>query len=189
MRRKGVLLLVSLLPVMLVVLPAQAGGGGHGCAEGFANGTGTTVITEGVCFSPTVLHIEPGDTVEFETSDGIPHTVGGIGGSFGDLFRKLHPGEAVSYRFDEEGTFPYACMLHPGMGGAIVVGDGKGSATAAGVSEVAPPPAAEADEAPATHQPTSEQRPWLVPVAIALGIALLAIAAIPRRRRATSPVL
>lgn len=191
MRRMGVLLLVSLLPVVLVALPAQAGGGGHGCADGFEAGTGATVITEGVCFSPTVLRIEPGDTVQFKTSDGLPHTVGGIGGSFGDLFRKLHPGDTVSYRFDEEGTFPYACMLHPGMGGAIVVGDGKGKATAAGVSEVAPPPpppAVEADEAPAARQPTSGQRPWLVPVAIALGIALLAIAAIPRKRRATSPV-
>ena len=30
--------------------------------------------------------------------------------------------------FDEAGTYPFACSYHPGMTGAIVVGDGKGVA-------------------------------------------------------------
>ena len=30
--------------------------------------------------------------------------------------------------FDEAGTYPFACSYHPGMTGAIVVGDGKGAA-------------------------------------------------------------
>jgi hypothetical protein len=29
--------------------------------------------------------------------------------------------------FDETGVYPFACNYHPGMTGAIVVGDGKGA--------------------------------------------------------------
>jgi hypothetical protein len=33
-------------------------------------------------------------------------------------------GESVAYAFDNPGVYPYFCILHPGMVGAIVVGDG-----------------------------------------------------------------
>jgi hypothetical protein len=39
----------------------------------------------------------------------------------------------TSYRFDERGIYPYACALHPGMSGAIVVGD-PADAVAAGTT-------------------------------------------------------
>jgi hypothetical protein len=35
-------------------------------------------------------------------------------------------GDAFTVRFDETGIYPFACNYHPGMTGAIVVGDGKG---------------------------------------------------------------
>lgn len=188
MRRNAVSLLFAfLLLAVVAVVPAQAGGGGHGCSQGYEDGTGTTVVTRGVCFTPTVLRIEPGDTVQFETADGLPHTVGGIAGSFGDLFTKLHPDKPLSYRFSEEGTFPYACMLHPGMGGVVVVGDGTGKAVAGSAVEVVPP---KVDAEPVSDtRETTPARPWLVPVGIALGIAVLGLAATPRRRRAGSAAL
>lgn len=186
-RNAGILLFASLLIAALAVAPAQAGGGGHGCTEGYEDGTGTTVVTRGVCFTPTVLRIEPGDTVRFETADGVPHTVGGIAGSFGDLFTKLDHDKPVSYRFTEEGTYPYACMLHPGMGGVVVVGDGTGKAVAGSAVEAAPPKV-EAEPVSDTRENTPA-RPWLIPVGIALGVAVLGLAAMPRRRRAGSAAL
>ena len=42
----------------------------------------------------------------------------------------------MSYRFDQDGVYPYSCLLHPGMVGAIVVGDGVGT-DLAGVVPVA----------------------------------------------------
>jgi hypothetical protein len=44
--------------------------------------------------------------------------------------------------FDEAGTYPFACTYHPGMTGAIVVGDGKGAggAEAITVEPFAPAP-------------------------------------------------
>lgn len=186
-RNVGILLFASLLIAALAVVPAQAGGGGHGCTEGYEDGSGSTVVTKGVCFTPTVIRIEPGDTVQFKTADGLPHTVGGIAGSFGDLFTKLHPDKALSYRFGEEGIYPYACMLHPGMGGVVVVGDGTGKAVAGSAVEVAPP---KIDAEPASDtRETTPARPWLIPVGIALGIAVLGLAAMPRRRRAGSAAL
>jgi len=32
----------------------------------------------------------------------------------------------VSYRFVRSGVYPYVCTYHPGMVGAVVVGDGTG---------------------------------------------------------------
>lgn len=187
MRRNAVLLLLgSALLALIGVVPAQAGGG-HGCTEGFEDAAGATVITKGVCFSPTVVRIDPGDTVEFKNSDGLPHTVGGIAGSFGDLFTKLHSETSVSYRFQNEGTYPYACMLHPGMGGAVVVGDGMGKTMTAGVVEVDPPTTQ--GQPAAASEPVPPDRGWLIPAGIALGVAVLGLAALPRRRRTGSAVL
>ncbi len=56
--------------------------------------------------------------------------------SWGDPGISLLQGDTVRYRFDEDGVYPYSCLLHPGMVGAIVVGDGVGTATA-GVVPVA----------------------------------------------------
>lgn len=182
MRRNGVCLLVASFLAMLVVLPAQAGGGGHGCTEGFEDGRGATVITKGVCFTPTVVRIEAGDTVEFKNPDTLPHMVGGIAGSFGDLYTDLAPGQSVSYRFPDEGVYPYACVLHPGMGGAVVVGDGEGKGVAGSARVIPPNAAAHAQPADATEAASAE-RGWLIPVGIALGIAVLGLAALPRHRQ------
>jgi hypothetical protein len=52
-------------------------------------------------------------------------------------------GETVSYRFDQDGVYPYSCLIHPGMVGAIVVGDGVGTDPAGVVpvttTQVSPP--------------------------------------------------
>lgn len=181
------LLLISLLIATLVAVPAQAGGGGGGCSRGFDDGRGPTVLTEGVCFLPTVVRIEAGDTVEFKNPDSLPHMVGGIGGSFGDLYTRLDPGKSVSYRFSDDGVYPYACVLHPGMGGAVVVGDGSGKAAAGGVVEVVPPKAAAQPVADTSDAAPTRGR--LIPFGIALGVALLGLAALPRRRRTGTPAL
>ena len=36
----------------------------------------------------------------------------------------MYEGDRFTASFDEEGIFPFACTYHPGMSGAIVVGDG-----------------------------------------------------------------
>ena len=90
---------------------------------------------EGMCFLPGVLTVDPGTTVRFTNNDELAHVVVGTGwGSREDVA----PGAAVAHRFEQPGTYAYSCYLHPGMNGAIVVGE-----SAAPVSTpAAPGPAA-----------------------------------------------
>jgi hypothetical protein len=86
------------------------------------------------CFTSTVLYVDRGTDVTWTNRDPMDHNVIGVGGTWGDLNLTLSRGDSVSYRFDEDGVFPYACWIHPGMIGAIVVGDGVGT----GLSGVVP---------------------------------------------------
>lgn len=177
----GVMILLASLAT-----PAAAGGG---CHLGYSDEPTATVRLEMNCFSPTVARIDPGDTVTFRNVDGIVHAVGGIGDSFGH-HKELAPGKAMTFRFQDEGTFPYVCIYHPSMGGAIVVGDGEGKGvpnasvfpaepTEEGSAEETAAVAATSDSAAAK---SSSDRGWMVGAGIAIGLVLLVIAALPRRR-------
>jgi hypothetical protein len=43
----------------------------------------------------------------------------------------------VSYTFEEVGVFPYFCVFHPAMVGAVVVGDGAADGDAAAANKTA----------------------------------------------------
>ena len=126
----------AVLGVALIAgaIPAAAGGGG-GCSSGvITNGSGATVSIENFCFEPTVLRVQAGDTVTWTNLDKVQHSVTGANNAWGD--RELFSlDESVSFTFDQEGTFPYWCVLHPSMIGTVVVGDGvEGSPTVAAVA-------------------------------------------------------
>lgn len=131
--------------------PASAGGGCHTPAT---EGTGDTVAMAMACFGPNVLHVDPGAEVRFVNKDAIAHNVtASEWGSNGDLLE----GDSFSATFDEEGTYPYACMYHYGMTGAIVVGDGSGWASGAAVdtgSVVGTTPVSEEQAAPTASEPS-----------------------------------
>jgi hypothetical protein len=78
------------------------------------------------CFTSTVLYVERGTDVTWTNRDDTGHNIVGVGGTWGNPDLTLNNGDTASYRFDEDGVFPYACWIHPGMIGAIVVGDGVG---------------------------------------------------------------
>ena len=151
--------------------PASAGGG---CFHGVApsDGTGDTVEMTANCFEATVLHVGPGAEVTWVNRDPYAHTVTGVGGSWGD-FTEIATGGSVSYRFDANGVYLYSCLIHQGMVGAVVVGDGSGDAglsAAAVVPFSADPPAAAATTTPATSKASSWI--WSALLAGVLGIAL-----------------
>lgn len=149
---------------LLQTSPAQAGGGCHSVAT---NGSGTTVEMKEMCFTPTVLHVKPGDTVTFVNRDQMQHTVTGTAFAFGS-YTGLTPGESAVYKFTTNGVYAYSCIFHPGMTGAVVVGDGSGPGLATGaqpvvISHSQAQPAAAKPTAPAAPQP-----PWGWFVAAAL---------------------
>lgn len=124
MRRFAVVL--SLLFAIVAVVPAAvAGGGGHaggggGCHTGRQETSGTTVDMADYCFKQTVLHVSSGQSVTWTNHDDALHSVTGVGGEWGD-YEPINPGATVTSRFDAAGVYPYFCILHPGMVGAVVV--------------------------------------------------------------------
>jgi len=177
MRRLIPLLALATLAFALVVGPAtvaRAGGGAH-CAPEFTDAATNEVRLTNNCFVPTIARVDQGAKVTFTNLDQIPHTVTGAVYIFGDL-DEFSTGER-SFSFDEEGIFPYVCILHPGMAGAIVVGDGEGKVSTMSVNEASTDDAATGTVAQEPNtEPASSNEPGnlglLAAIAVAMGGAL-----------------
>jgi plastocyanin len=107
--------------------PASAGGGCRGFPATEAEGTAVT-MNDQLCFLPTVLHAKAGETITWTNAGSAPHSVAAATLGWGN-YAEVAGGGTVSYTFDQPGTYPYYCFVHPGMTGAIVVGDGRGPAS------------------------------------------------------------
>lgn len=110
---------VAAATVPITAVPAQAGGGCHGEAT---EGTGAQVVLAQRCFGPTILRVAPGTKVTWINEDDDIHNVTGFGYRWGTQ-DDLSKGDRFSSTFQSRGVFPYTCYLHPGMNGAVVVGD------------------------------------------------------------------
>jgi plastocyanin len=175
----------------MALAPAVAlASGGGGCGGPVTETAGTRVAISEFCFTPTVLHVEPGQEVVFANRDGVTHNVLGANGIWGS-YAALKGHRQDAYRFTESGVYPYVCLFHPGMVGAIVVGNGVGNGfeatTAAGpVAQVtAPELERAANVLPADGQ--RERGPWTFVVIAGAAAAFAAAggAVALRRRRAT----
>jgi plastocyanin len=79
----------------------------------------TIVMAKDFMFAPASMTIAAGSTVTWTNRDDEPHTVVSESG----LFRSaaLDTNESFSFRFDQPGTYHYACSIHPRMVGTILV--------------------------------------------------------------------
>jgi plastocyanin len=153
------LLVVGLIAIgVFAAAPARAGGGCHG---GVASGSGATVELSMNCMNPRVLRVDGTSAeVTFVNRDHVLHNVSGDGWGVDEL----STGQATTQRFGE-GTHVYACTFHPGMVGAIVVGDGVGSAIAAATPVRAVSPAA---------SPNGSSAGWLFGMLVGLVVGVIA---------------
>jgi len=94
-------------------------------------------------YAPGTRKIQPGTWVTWSNNGQDPHTVTAVDSSFDSA--NLDPSEGFSWFFDQSGTFPYFCALHPWMTGKIVV-SGRWSV-------VSDPPIVDSAQ-PATDPPT-----------------------------------
>lgn len=128
-RRTVTWMAAAVLAVLIVpVAPAAAGGG---CHQGVTQGDGDTVEMVDACFTPTILTVDPGETVTFVNTDPMAHNVTS---NVWGYFEEMNEGDAFTATFDQPGIYPYACAYHPGMTGAIVVGSGTGAGNGETVS-------------------------------------------------------
>jgi plastocyanin len=167
MHRRRLRALVLLLAVLgaTVLVGAPPAVAGAGCHRPPTEGRGSTLALSELCFSPTVLRVDPGSEVTIVNRDPIAHPLGRPGGEWfwdGGLQAR------TTVRMAAGGTYPFFCYTHPGMVGVVVVGDGQGTGTP--IVEVAGPAAATAGtptQADPGPPPASFPTAWLVLVALA----------------------
>jgi amicyanin len=87
----------------------------------------TEVKIDNFSFSPKSLTITVGSAVTWTNRDDIPHNVVSTEKKFSSPV--LDTDQAFSFKFQEPGSYPYFCKIHPMMTGTIVVGkDASGTA-------------------------------------------------------------
>lgn len=182
-RTAAALAAVSLVgAVATMVIPAPPAAAGGGCHTPPTEGRGTTVELSKLCMSPTVLRAEEGATVTFVNRDAMEHNVSGNG--FYNDFAKA--GDTWQYRFTASGTYAYACLLHPGMTGAIVVGDGVGGGPVVDAGPYRPEPVpvatSVASAMPASNSTDDEPASVPLPLAVAGAVAVAVVTAVATRR-------
>jgi len=129
-RRFAAIGVLAMIAVTRGVTAAHAGGGGH-CEP--SEGDAGVVELSGACFLPSTLHADTGETITFVNRDPVPHNVSGTGwGQYEDLAQ----GERFTTSFTDPGIYPFACTLHPGMNGVVLVGQTAASETTAAAQPI-----------------------------------------------------
>lgn len=126
------ILLGSLVAAGLLLIPVAAAPfalAGNPCYHEFVvpdvtAAAATEIQLQPCAFEPTISVVQAGETVTFRNSTADTHLVTGANAEWGDRDIQVGAHQSIAYTFDEPGVYPYACTIHPGMSGAIVVGDG-----------------------------------------------------------------
>jgi plastocyanin len=170
--KRTALVLLTLPFALAPAVPAYAGGG---CFPGgpAALAETRTVVIDHACFGTGAAHVAAGATVTWRNVSDLDHNLSGPGIDYAEL--PAHGTHAVT--FAKPGLYPYACTIHPGMSGVVVVGP------AAAVTAPVTAPAVSTVAAKRTTR--SSNAGWLVAVAalvVTAGVVLTGIA----RRPATA---
>ena len=189
---------LAALPALLAVgtLTAPAVSAGNPCFHDFtmppaSSGTGNEIKLLPCAFAPTLTRVAVGSEVTFFNGPDFSHLITGANQEWGSPDVELQPGMTISYTFDQAGIYPYACVLHPGMSGAIIVGDPV-AGTAIGGATDASSGGSSAEEPSATNpagQGAGLDRLMLVGLGIGAGLTAGAAAAwLALRRRSVGAV-
>lgn len=79
----------------------------------------TEVKIDNFAFTPRSMTVKPGTTITWTNRDDIPHNVVSTDKKFSSPV--LDTDQAFSFKFQEPGSYPYFCKIHPMMTGTIVV--------------------------------------------------------------------
>jgi len=164
MRRLLIALTLPFITGALLVVAGTTALAGGGCHGPDTQGTGTTVELTGMCFSPSILYVQPGDAVTWRNQDGMRHVVAGSFSSWGSP-ADLAAGMTMTHQFGAAGIYAYSCPLHYGMNAVVIVGDGKSTVPLARVQPAA------AIATPPVH-PAADPWPLLALAAAVLGAGL-----------------
>jgi len=128
MRRKALLISVSVLVLAVGLSAASCGSTGGSAATTEAAGGATTtapsgagaqVVMKNIAFDPASVTINVGETVTWTNEDSVSHTVIGDNGEFEST--TLAKGDTFGFTFGQAGTYAYHCSIHPSMRGTVIV--------------------------------------------------------------------
>src|SRR3977135_1932368 len=81
MRPRTIALFASVLTGAALIVAAPTAFAGGGCHQGVTQGPAPSADLTGMCFSPTILYVQPGATVTWTNRDSMRHEVVGTGWS------------------------------------------------------------------------------------------------------------
>ncbi len=164
--RRAMLLCLIVGAATVVGMPgaALAGGGCHtGATQADETGEQEAMVRiAGACFTASLTKVDPETAVTFVNEDWTTHNVGGNEWGYFDDMRE---GDAFTATFADPGIYPFACSYHPGMTGAIVVGDGSGVGNGSTVSN-------DPFQAPTKIVTPADDGSAGVPAGVAIGVGL-----------------
>ena len=98
----------------------MAAGGGAGIKTVAAKGAGEVKVgIDNFNFTPKDLTVSAGTRVIWVNHDDVPHTVTSDEKKFAS--KALDTDDQFSFTFNDAGTFPYFCKIHPRMTGIVTV--------------------------------------------------------------------
>ena len=83
-------------------------------------GAGTPIEIRNFAYNPPTINVPVGGSLTWTNYDAVPHTATADDGSF-NSDPLTNDSEHYTYTFDKSGSFPYVCVFHPNMKGAVVV--------------------------------------------------------------------
>jgi len=89
--------------------------------------TGNSVTIQNMAFNPSTLNVKVGTTVTWINNDTTTHDVVSDSGLFNS--GNLTNGMSYNYTFNQTGSFPYHCSIHPSMTGTVVVSNSTPTST------------------------------------------------------------
>jgi plastocyanin len=89
-----------------------------------ASVSGNTITIKNFAFTPRTMTVKTGSIVRWENKDSIPHRIIFIDKDGQDTpvdSSVLSSTQSWSKKFDQPGTYPYYCKIHPEMTGTVIV--------------------------------------------------------------------
>jgi plastocyanin len=87
--------------------------------QALAAPTTHTIVIEAMAFSPKVLEVKVGDTIEWINQDAFPHNATTVSGGFKST--TIAPNASWKFTARKKGSFPYVCTFHPMMMARVIV--------------------------------------------------------------------
>jgi len=119
MKQRLILVLVAIAGATVVIAGCTSSSSNSSQATVSSTASQNSVAIQNYAFNPSTLTIHKGANVTWKNYDSVQHTVVSDSSAFSSPL--LSTGDTYTFQFNNTGSFPYYCSIHPYMKGTIVV--------------------------------------------------------------------